>query len=426
VAIIFDHLLLQKHAHHPVYNPLEALYLLLYSVSMAAYDNPVLSRWLNAGKYWLRPGQTPKKPGVFLRFLHPKGNACVPFDKYQEFLLTYAEYILMTERPCLAIVEAHGPRFKMFIDVDMKLTNPQTVLDPIQFERLLRVIYGAVAQGTGKSAEMIVCTAEPYALDESGGLFKVGLHLHWPDIEVETEEAKGLCRDRCLPACEAEFPGLTDWGTVFDQSVFRPGAGLRLIASTKGIPGCKGTVYMPAFTVMGADVRPVEYLYMSLYKWLLRTSIHCQPTVGGELADYTVNSGSGQAAGLEEHGHLLDEVRRCISHDEFTHVRFTSLTIYPPQQRQPRRGKAAKESPLPILSVGLASKRCLNLRSRTHHTSNHVYLVVRAEGMFLKCFSRDLTTKDRRFGTCAEMNVCIGVASSQLTGMMARTLKAMK
>lgn len=406
-------------------------------------EHPLICR-LIAKNWWLPYKKTASKPGVSLWFMYPTGKASVPYDDYDLFIKEYALFLLTARDPCVSVVEAHGPVFKLFMDVDMKLPEPQAkaiMEDKAALERLLRCIYGAVAEGIQRDgAEMIVCTAKPYEL--GNGLWKAGLHLHWPEVVVNTKGAAALCKDFCVPACQAEFPGFTDWAAAFDESVFGDKKGLRLIASTKGGPGSKGTYYEPAFTMVGTALQQVEHPFLKLIYWLQKTSIHCEPEAGNEgPAEYTVSAGGGQAVGLQEHQEMLEAVRACITHPDFKAVVFTNLKVFQPDpaatthpgrpkkkgQHACKNAEADAEQQLPVLSICLKSKRCLNLVGRTCHGSNHVYLVVKSSGIYQRCYNSHPTIEGRRWRVpCSELRdiARIGSPDDRLKKFMAGLLEA--
>jgi hypothetical protein len=352
----------------------------------------------------------------------------VPYSKYDDFLKEYALYTLETEDPCLALAEAHGPKFKMFMDVDLKLLNPECIVaqgaaggsPPVLTDagrRLLHTIYVAVAGGTGKIAEMIVCMAEPY--DLGGGLHKVGFHLHWPDIVVGQEEAVKICIEHCVPACQAELNGLADWASVFDGSVYRSGACLRLIGCIKGDPRrSKATFYKPAYTMAAKEeLQPVRrpFLFPNLVHWLQRTSIHVEEpdTAPDEYRALSCSpaGGGGRLIAPSQYADLVEAVRECMFDPTFKQTPVSKVTLYPPPDPPKPLGRR-KQAPLPKLGpsvvLSLNSTRCLNLLGRTHHRNNHTYLVVNHNGIFQKCHNKNPSGNGRRYCDCARFSHKVG------------------
>jgi hypothetical protein len=152
----------------------------------------------------------------------PYGKASIPEAKFRKFLEVYAEYISMTEKPCLGMVEKHGPVFNMFFDLDVKVScaaELESVRGKVQ--ESLMTVYTDV----GATSEMVVCICKPYKPNLSLEERKCGMHLYWPGLQVDTALAMSH-RQACMDACEKtigpELAAGRSWGEVFDHRVLQP------------------------------------------------------------------------------------------------------------------------------------------------------------------------------------------------------------
>jgi hypothetical protein len=253
--------------------------------------------------------------------LWPPGDASVPYNKYDDFVKAYALYT-MTENPCLAVAEAHGNRFKLFIDVDLKLRNPERI----------------VAQGAAGGSP-------PVLTADAGRLL---LHTIYAAVDV---------------------------------TVYRPGACLRLIGCIKGDPRkSKATYYRPAYTMAaGGELQPVQRPFLKLVHWLQRTSIHVEePDTAPDEYRALVScwpTGGGRFASVTHHAELVQAVRECMFDPTFKQTPVSKITLFPPPDPPtPRHKQAPLPERDPSMVLSLNSTRCLNLLGRTHHRNNHTYL----------------------------------------------------
>ena len=399
-----------------------------------AYHNNSVVQWLKQKNCWV--GKDDTQAAVTHYLMCPYGKASIPEAKFKVFMEVYANYISMTEKPSLGIVEKHGPVFNLFFDMDVKVScvaELESVRGKVQ--ELLLTVYAAV----GATSEMVVCTCKSYKPNMSSEERKCGLHLHWPGLQVDTALAMSH-RQACMEACEKTFgPELAagrSWGEVFDSSVLQPGRGLRMIASTKDAKS-PATVYLPKYVVKDGKLEEVQNPYLGFYSWLLKTRIsvpeekHSVISTSGSVLHGTANYGTHQS--LQHHKELLDALRACIDHEEFEGVRFTSLIVYQPDdeagKKKARGGKKgrrpAHQQPLELtkLVVGLDSRRCLNLKApKRCHNNNHAYAVVTAKGISQKCHNDNPTHENRRFCPCPDFSVKNGDVDDGLRRMLADLL----
>jgi hypothetical protein len=410
------------------------------SIMAPSYQNNSVIQWLKQKNCWVPPNLENTQAAVTHYLMCPFGKANILEAKFKEFLEVYANYISMTEKPSLGIVEKHGPVFNLFFDLDVKVScvaELESVRGKVQ--ELLLTVYTTV----GATSEMVVCTCKPYKPNKSLEYRKCGLHLHWPGLQVDTALAMSH-RQACMEACEKVFgPELAagrSWAEVFDHTVLQPGRGLRMIASTKEASS-PATVYLPKYVVKVGMLEEVQNPYLGFYSWLVKTRIsvieeeHSQDISAGRRVASGASYGTHQS--LQHHKELLDAIRACIDHEEFQGVRFTKLIVYQPADdgnkkstwqagnkkarggKKGRRPAHAQPPELPKLVVGLDSRRCLNLKgTKSCHSNNHVYALVTAEGIWQKCHNDNPTHENRRFCPCPEFRVKIGDVDNSLRGML--------
>jgi hypothetical protein len=390
------------------------------SIMAASYQNNSVIQWLKQKNCWVPKDGT--QAAVTHYLLNPYGKASIPEAKFKEFLEVYAEYNSMTKKPSLGIVEKHGSVFYMFFDLDVKVSCDDE-LESVRGKvpELLLTIYTAV----GATSEMVVCTCEPYKPNMSLEERKCGLHLHWPGLQVDTALAMSH-RQACMEACEKTFgPELAagrSWAEVFDHRVLQPQGGLRMIASTKEAKSL-ATVYLPKYVVKDGMLEEVQNPYLGFYSWLVKTRISVPPCVssspGRSLGQHsTTGSHASPGAPASMSKDLEQAIRSCITEQDFKEVPFTTLLVHYPKPKPGKRRKKGNLMELPTLSVGLRTKRCMNLVGRPCHSNNHTYITVCAEGLFQKCHSDNPTCEGRRFKSCASFRGRIGYTNEHLKSLM--------
>ncbi|NDC43141.1 MAG: hypothetical protein EBZ77_16600, partial [Chitinophagia bacterium] len=143
-----------------------------------------------------------------------------------------------------AINEIHSVRFPMYIDMDFKAP----------FRTLSTECIGAVVSAVTEQLDRffpsayrcIVCTKTKGGTECAEGVWKHGIHLHWPEVVVQVEQAfqlrlsmiVGLDRRTdwtALMGCKRP-----DWSSIVDEGVYRRSSsanarsgGLRMIGAPK-------------------------------------------------------------------------------------------------------------------------------------------------------------------------------------------------
>jgi hypothetical protein len=163
-----------------------------------------------------------------------------------------------------AITERAQGAFAFFLDVDLRLSDPEWVSDwERATERATLGLLEALAP-VFSDARSLVTQSTTITLDDKrrvpvkealGLTGKRGVHIVFDRLVVDKERAMAI--RRFLVDAMRAVPMGCDWERVLDESVYKSGSGLRKLWSTKTIKdkGC------PV-----ARVVPSEYVVMGLFK----------------------------------------------------------------------------------------------------------------------------------------------------------------
>ena len=144
-----------------------------------------------------------------------------------------------------SISEIRSQIFPMFVDVDLKV--PRDRLGDDTVERMASTMSRQLARffeaADADLFRCVVCKRSGDAIANEAGLFKHGLHVHWPRVLVAVDQARqilesmiaGMCRHSWSESLGVDAP---PWDEALDRSVYN--TGLRLIFSPKAgvCPGC--------------------------------------------------------------------------------------------------------------------------------------------------------------------------------------------
>lgn len=180
-----------------------------------------------------------------------------------------------------------------------------------------------------------------------------GCHIHWPGIIATRDDMRAFAD--MVASSTSSLPG------VLDSGVYR--AGLRMV-------GCRKQKASTA-----AYYAPMGEVIDSIDTWksaLGRCSIH--PTVAAPTSllktcalASTVSTGTC-----------------CSRMDVPVEIARVAMACFPVHFRTAPITSIVKIED--VVSIGLGTKRCLNLSgAKTEHSSNHVYIVVTPDGAYQKC-----------------------------------------
>lgn len=163
-------------------------------------------------------------------------RACHPSKCIDVFRQKMAEGHQHGVVPCLT--EQHTVIFPMYVDVDLKvpvqeLSDEALHLMTSLLNQQLRRFY---AEAPPLTFECVVCTKSKRAPEVSPGVFKLGVHLHWPQLLVEIDAARQIRHSMAVAlekrAWTAELGvDRVVWDEVLDDAVYR--TGLRMLGAPK-------------------------------------------------------------------------------------------------------------------------------------------------------------------------------------------------
>lgn len=358
---------------------------------------------LKARGWFCGPDQSPT------HLLLDGGKLCVPDDAAGEFLNAYATALVRdagSRRPC--IVEVRTPAFRMFLDLDARAPDPE-FWTPAALAALCGAIDATVREcfvlGDARGCPVTVCGAPAKALE--GGLFKVGLHVHLPDIVVTSATALafrakllGRLDDPASGLASGLTSGLTSgpladsWDKTVDIAVYRS-SGLRMAWSGKGASESRHYAPLGVYAAEGFVAAEAFVPTVSAYRdWarrlsirapdgletLLRPEMEACVAIAGDRAAVSVR-GVSMAAYDSDVLKMLDDALPPV----FIGQRFSGIV--------------ATSTSFMLRST---SRYCYNLDPPRGHHNNNVYFVLTRLGISQRCYCRCETVEGRRGVTCRD------------------------
>jgi hypothetical protein len=128
----------------------------------------------------------------------------------------------------LYVVEQKTDPFRFFVDLDYKAADALRGDELVRMCKIMSLVIGQAC---------VVALTEPRMVGE---LVKTGVHIHWPDIHVNKQEAIQYRTQIILGL--TEHWSSYDWSSAIDIAVYQ-GSGLRMLWSYKTDPG--STQYKP-------------------------------------------------------------------------------------------------------------------------------------------------------------------------------------
>lgn len=204
--------------------------------------------WVHKNECILRKGDKDKEETHLLINGALGGRLSVPDDKYEEFLRA-VEYAVRHDDAWLYIVERQTrPAFKMLAELDLELWDHALTLEEVVGQVLTPFVRVMDAAYPDMHPRVMVCMAEPKEVERSADnakvLIKSGIHLIWPEINVDASTAwklRAWFLHELVSDQQPFEPARGSWETVLDPCVFEKN-GLRMIWSRKcgACPECKG------------------------------------------------------------------------------------------------------------------------------------------------------------------------------------------
>ena len=307
------------------------------------------------------------------------------------------------------ITENHTLVFPMYVDLDLEAKVPTLSSDAV--ERIAGVMNSQVQrffEDRHPLFECIVCTKTGGAKPLDGGMYKHGVHLHWPDLRVTVDEAYEI-RLSIVAGLDVEDwtdalqEARVDWDKAVDKAVYSKG--LRIVGAPKAskCKACgngvqlraqckdcrrKGHVYDPSNyrldrVLVGterSDERTAHYAH-NVVRLLKATSVRCDDDSAVVTPGYAryvgcpvvPMSGSKRAIDAPRVGGKL-KAEPEVTDPNVLRILRTHLVAHSPLYERSRLNVKFDGNKYMVLMTGEGSHYCLNV-DRDHH--NHVYMVVR-------------------------------------------------
>jgi len=332
---------------------------------------------LAARGWMLKPGCVDASPCTHL-FLDG-GKAAVPDAMHGMFLNMYTNAILRGER--LYVVETKTSNFKLFFDIDARYAG-----DPaVALQELLRLVVAINQLVTAfwmssddAPATAIVCTA-PIKNDDPAS-YKLGLHVHWPDIVTNSPIALAFRHhaiEHIRESRNCELTCLNGLEDVLDSCVFKAN-GLRMVYSGKVD---EYRAYSPVAIVRGADVEEIPPVLAADAK---RRFIHDTSIRVFDALLTPCRNGIDKLADETRFAHSRHRQGAQLKLAQYAEVLPKLQSLLPKVYETQRFTGAFKTDHAVMLKS--SSRYCQNV-CREHRTST-VYFLLTRRGLAQRCYSR--------------------------------------
>ncbi|KAK3259837.1 hypothetical protein CYMTET_31191 [Cymbomonas tetramitiformis] len=201
---------------------------------------------------WLRPYRSSRRGQKISHLQMRVGSEAhvsmwVPPLSRAQFMRVYA-----ADRGPKYLCELHDGSFRLFMDIDLVCTQPLEGEWLLWLMQRLQAVVVSKHSAAASACRVIATTTAPedISVDNKDRRIKSGVHLHMPDVIVDSSQAieireslifclssdKNACgsgKSSCDGAQEACAPPKVNWETAIDGAVYRPGCGLRMMGSLK-------------------------------------------------------------------------------------------------------------------------------------------------------------------------------------------------
>lgn len=396
-------------------------------------NNSFLNKWLIQNKYRTDPKDGTKMSHLLLN----GGKLFIPQEQHKQFLKLYSKDIILGNNQYIS--EVRTDIFKYYVDIDFYDYHELSIE---QIRELTRDIQNAIKPfieeqlDTYKRRVLVCVCNESSKKEENGKVYiKTGLHLHWPDIYLNSQQAM-IFRSAILQYLENKNGPREDnpWEEIIDESVYK-GSGLRMKGSRKAKPckACKGKrgkkeeclqclatgkvdegrVYSLKFILDGfnnEEMKLYKELKNNFYNIVKETSIKTfedKPNI--ELKNYPEwfdmskfkskkskkkktknNYIKSPVERFEEHSEF--GFRKKLSQDDKRYIELlTFLNIWLPKEyngplEQVELYYCGDKKPFYVMNT--RNHYCMN--KGDEHGSNHIYFYINQEEILQKCFSDKL------------------------------------
>ena len=165
-------------------------------------------------------------------------RSCHPHKCIDVFRQKMAEGYQHACVPCLT--EQHTAIFPMYVDVDLKVPVQDLTEETLH---LMTTLVNQQLERFYKDAslppitfECVVCTKSKAAPEVTPGMYKIGIHLHWPQLLVEIDSARQIRHSMAVALEKRAWMrelgvDRVVWNDVLDDAVYC--TGLRMLGAPK-------------------------------------------------------------------------------------------------------------------------------------------------------------------------------------------------
>lgn len=340
--------------------------------------------WARSRGYWTRDDSR-----VPTHLLLDGGKLCIPDEFHGSFLNSYAASLARCpdRRPC--VVELRTPVFKLFVDLDTRYHTLETAAHARSngIPDLVKAMTDVVSSITETTVRALVCASSAPKM-ESADAWKMGFHIVWPDVRVNSRTALHVRQVFLAQLPSPETFGLKEtWETIIDKAVYKAN-GLRMPWSAKGkgddrfyelVYELNDRGYVPCTPTTVSGVREALHV-LSIRTFLLNATLDVQEAASDE--DTTPSTTTSLS--LMAYSDVLDKVAAALP-VEFLGQKFTGIV-----------------STDHCFMIRSTARYCINL-GRAHRTNN-VYFMLTKKGVCQRCFCRCETTEGRMYGMCKDFS----------------------
>jgi hypothetical protein len=303
-------------------------------------------------------------------------------DDDEEFLRMYVDHL----GEQLFVVQMRTPVFKLFVDFDYEASYELSVIDCIELAKVFHQNV-CILFAEKNTNDMIVCTASHSKLKKNKKIH-TGLHFHWPNILVDSKNAK-LIREHIISEITATFGDVFgDIFNMYDDSVYKSN-GLRMKGSIKSYTDQRS--YWPV-TVIHPDLTTEPFSGNHLNAIVL-TSIRSLATQPDTLCAELLNAAE-KPLEIEKEVYSLQASKKWTSDDPLTlrceEVILLNFPIYKETNFKVKDvlvglfGETDKRYGKEMAIAHTNSTFCTNKNG--NHQSSTVYFVFTKSDVVQRCF----------------------------------------
>lgn len=304
------------------------------------------------------------------------------------------------------VVEHRTKIFKMFSDLDF---INETEMSHDKIEEIIKIIQEAVYFMYQSDNYVIICTTDiKKVIKESNEYIKQGIHLYWPNIIVNNENAL-LCRNLIIHKLKTtlgERESYNLWDDVVDLTVYTTN-GIRMVGSSKCSYDRRDgktefiddkRVYKPVLILDSFGNRLDDKLKnWKTYDMIVETSVRTQNTNITEIKQFPEHLKNIDYNECEECDTITSKRLNINSINYQEIVRFFKIRVKDYSSDDIKKILNFDDKVYIILTK---SRYCQNIERA--HNSCQIYFKLSKDGLCQKCHCTCNTMIGRKYGYCKD------------------------